>query len=289
MSEDINPPYFLKDYKIFSRQATKERSHGRGSGGLMTLVKRNVLLSCSVLDVCNLWLFVELKLPDKIVIVGNVYWPPSSNIDFCIESLQDFLTNLTEDYSNNTFIIIMGDFNARVHDLNCLDKYIFYSTALNYNRLSFDSTITRRGRLLIDSMEMNNFILCNGRTRSDSPANYTYIAKQGCSVIDLVWTNENALSEIIDLSTNVIAECSSHLMVTLEIQLGKIEQQAIITNEKSYLQTIKWDESNEFYLYLSLLSNLYFNSDDNKIKHFWKVNNGFNRKAVHYNELGVQD
>lgn len=63
---------------------------------------------------------------------------------------------------NNASFVIMGDFNARLGNLNCLDKELFYSTNMFTNRYSLHPKITTRGKMLIEVMEQNKLILCNG-------------------------------------------------------------------------------------------------------------------------------
>lgn len=47
--------------------------------------------------------------------------------------------------------------------------------------------LNTRGRTLVKFMEISDFILLNGRSSGDTPANYTFVGPQDFSVIDLVW------------------------------------------------------------------------------------------------------
>lgn len=46
LTNEFKVPKYLRDFDIFSTCATKEKSTGRGSGGLITCVKKNIFLSC---------------------------------------------------------------------------------------------------------------------------------------------------------------------------------------------------------------------------------------------------
>ncbi|XP_043483555.1 uncharacterized protein LOC122512016 [Leptopilina heterotoma] len=62
-------------------------------------------------------------------------------------------------------------------------------------RLSSDITYNGKGKKLVYNLEASDLILLNGRTISDTPANYfTSLGPQGASVIDLVWSSSGALA-----------------------------------------------------------------------------------------------
>ena len=67
---------------------------------------------------------------------------------------------------------------------------------------------------------------------NDTPAQYTNITTQGCSVIDLVWVNDRALDLVVDLKVSDTPTQSSHLPVILTLQvpeyLPRREEKSII-------------------------------------------------------------
>lgn len=76
---------------------------------------------------------------------------------------------------------------------------------------------------IANNFENNDFILLNGRTRSDSPAKYTYKVqgttyKVGTSVIDLIWYSVGALPLVTGLKVNHIATSSDHFPVSLYLE-----------------------------------------------------------------------
>lgn len=260
-SPNVYLPKFLCDYDIFSSCAVREKSRGRASGGLVTLVRKRKSIQAKILDSSNLWLFITVTIGEEKFIIGNVYLPPSVSDDFCIESLGDFLINLMENKPENVKLILTGDFNARIGNFNNMtDFYMSDFSFLNSNRSSNDQIVNKRGRMLVELMEENNLLVCNGRTISDTPASYTFIAEQGCSTIDLIWIGEGVIRSVRDMFTRVIVE-GAHLIITLEIVSNQLVYEPNL-DLKNDVTIIKYDENKiiDFYNTLSLSQNLYFNS-----------------------------
>ena len=72
--------------------------------------------------------------------------------------------------------------------------------------------------MLVEFMEDMGFNVMNGRTNSDSPAQFTYIGGRGCSVIDLIWVNNIALNKIEDLRVYASPVHSDHFPVILSLK-----------------------------------------------------------------------
>lgn len=68
-------------------------------------------------------------------------------------------------------------------------------------------------------MESCNLVLLNGRSKSDSPADFTFVGAQGHSVIDLVWFSLNGLPLCGDFRVLDLPTLSDHLPVLLEINI----------------------------------------------------------------------
>lgn len=128
------------------------------------------------------------------IIPGTIYLPPSSDFNTEMNDINGIINSIKLMYPT-TAIIIGGDFNARVSNLSQLDENItFGNPYVTPHRNSFDPEPINMGKKVNELMECINFILLNGRTTNDSPAQYTLIFPRGSSVIDLVWTNLNGLS-----------------------------------------------------------------------------------------------
>lgn len=98
-------------------------------------------------------------------------------------------------------MIVLGDFDARICNLNQGDKQQFNNVPLNHLRSSLDEIENKNGKTLVDIMEKEGLFAINGRTISDSPANYTFIGPIGKSIIDLAWANLIGHELIMDLTT----------------------------------------------------------------------------------------
>uniref|UniRef100_T1I8Q2 Endonuclease/exonuclease/phosphatase domain-containing protein n=1 Tax=Rhodnius prolixus TaxID=13249 RepID=T1I8Q2_RHOPR len=66
-------------------------------------------------------------------------------------------------------------------------------------------------------MELNSFVLVNGRTLRDTPSQFTYVSPQGQSVVDLVWIDSLHLAEVRDLEVLDIVSGSDHFPVIVSL------------------------------------------------------------------------
>lgn len=87
---DENPrlPLFLEDYQPLWSRARKEvlGSRGRGSGGLLTLIKRGI--NFETISVCDLWCCVKVVLSDIDLFILSIYFNQKANITVALDSLQ---------------------------------------------------------------------------------------------------------------------------------------------------------------------------------------------------------
>uniref|UniRef100_T1HY86 Endo/exonuclease/phosphatase domain-containing protein n=1 Tax=Rhodnius prolixus TaxID=13249 RepID=T1HY86_RHOPR len=148
------------------KNANKPSGKGRPSGGLMICLKK-----------------------------GIVYWQPGSLHDSIIDSFSFDLFNIYSEYEN-CYVIIGGDYNSRIGNLNSLDNDIFINSNLSGFRSSLDDVINKRGVKLVELMESYGMICCNGRSRRDNKGSYTYMGNQGMSVIDYVWISASCLNNV---------------------------------------------------------------------------------------------
>lgn len=152
-------------------------------------------------------------------IIGLVYFSPKIDLDIEIKNFNEVLRNVTSEYPNIP-IIIGSDFNARMGDLNQLPEELsLYNSLIQIDRQSLDTTINRNGKLLCECMEENDLILLNGRSKNDSPAQFTYVSNLGTSVIDLVWCNFSCIEKINNFRVTSIPTRSDHLPVMLTLKL----------------------------------------------------------------------
>uniref|UniRef100_T1HUH7 Endonuclease/exonuclease/phosphatase domain-containing protein n=2 Tax=Rhodnius prolixus TaxID=13249 RepID=T1HUH7_RHOPR len=159
----------------------------------------------------------------------------------------------------------MGDFNARVGNLDYSDEQVFFETKLEWPRFSYDNNLNKRGTLLLEMMDSLNFEVCNGRTKSDRPAHFTYISTVGKSLIDMVWVNDSALKLINDLEVIDCFDYSQHkaLYLKLDVPSASVILSGISVHYKDY-SMIKWDPNkvDHFKYCLQAYDNIYYNSSD---------------------------
>lgn len=181
------------------------------------------------------------------MILGLVYFPPNLNIEAPLAEISDIISVTNSAYKDIP-IIIGGDFNCRVGELNnLLDLQYDNLSRLSLIRSSLDTFSNPRGQKLNDLMESNNFLLLNGRTPGDTPANYTYLSKNGASVIDLVWINITHTDLVYDYHVALRPTQSDHFptVLTLNTPVQKIKEQSIVkpllrknSQEENYIKTL---------------------------------------------------
>lgn len=137
-----------------------------------------------IIDVSNLWIFVFIELENVKLILGKVYLKPDLKDTHCTNSLSEIIQTVNDTYINVP-IIVLGDFNARIGNLNQFEDTLFESTKLYGHRSSLDRIVNARGTLLNEIMEEHGFITLNGRSTSDNPAQYTFLSSLGKSTICL--------------------------------------------------------------------------------------------------------
>lgn len=221
VSDLVIPLFFHKKYRAVSRSATKEKSRGRGSGGLAIFY--NEKYTADILDTSPWWLnclFTTRHYHCSKFIVCFVYFNPSCNIEDILELFQVSLNEILENYNQHP-IILLGDFNSRVGEIASSPSELLENTNFYPTMLSRDKTVTARGRTLLEFMASNNFSLINGSVATDRPANFTFISPRGCSLIDLAFCNNTNLNYIDDLTVLEYVTPSDHLPVRLRIQQNK--------------------------------------------------------------------
>lgn len=151
------------------------------------------------------------------IISASVYFPPSCDLPMLLEDLRVSIQDLSLNHRHDIFIIA-GDFNSRLSILGQLDPNIVIGTSLQEVRTSADQITNHRGRLLDEFMDSNGFILLNGRSRGDSPAQFTFANSNGQSTVDLIWVNSLSLHLIEDMWVDNIWSSSDHFPITVEIR-----------------------------------------------------------------------
>lgn len=266
LNEDLVIPSFLNDYKPFCCKAVKTSLTGRASGGILICIHNTLANRVTKLDSNRYWIFLKIEIALISVIVGCIYIPPSCEMESCLDDLDLTVSSITSRFPNHC-IILCGDYNAHVGNLNDLEEEFLLNCSLYEKRLVNHTKINRRGKLLVETMESQGFFICNGRSVSDRPGKYTYISSVGKSTIDLVWINEACLPFFGDFKIEVLSELLDHLAcITSFLLPSRDATQVRIENSISdNFSYIKWDieKVEDFKLSLSSCNRIYFNSENN--------------------------
>lgn len=245
--EKPSTPKYLDEYNMVHSVAVRDKQRGRGSGGLITLIKK--CIEFEVVSISNLWIFIKIRFSQNMtIIIGNVYFKPTYQLEQALESLDLLLKELD---TNNVPIVIGGDFNSRTADANYLDENLAEEYGLLAQRISVDEVLNKRGEQLLSCMEDHGFLLLNGRTNGDVPGQFTYISRVGSSTVDLVWTNLESSLLVSELHVSDTVIVSDHLPIALTLNIPSDVQQN--NSSQSKVTKFKWlpDRIEEFSDYVN--------------------------------------
>lgn len=225
-------------YNCLSVTATRDKTKGRASGGLLMCFDKQ--LEYQLLDSSDHWICSLVKMEGVNVVFILVYFKPSLDIKYVLESLQSLVQCLnTRNYDK---IVIGGDFNCRVgHGGNDYPMELFENTNLFPIRQSEDVTYNHRGSHLLSFMLENSFVLLNGRCASDRPARYTFAGSRGCSTIDLVWVKDTCMSLVSDLAVSDTVTHSYHFQVMLNLIFSRKNRLPSSKVEPTSRPGLRWD------------------------------------------------
>lgn len=164
--------------------------------------------------------------------------------------LQDFNLVLDSVRSNYSCLplFICGDFNCRIANLNILDPNIFSNcVSVSPDRSSLDTFICKKGKILVNFMEGNGLLVCNGRFKADTPAQFTYCGPLGKSVIDLFWCSLNGLQFLTDFEVLHVRTRSDHFPVAASFECNSNDNlNENISNVLSAKLVFEFSKSNEY-------------------------------------------
>lgn len=218
-SDDPRPtslPGNLSNFLSTKSPALRDCSRGRASGGLLSIAEQH--LKPETVEVSPWWIFTKIDCHPVGAIIGSFYFSPSLDLKYLLDLLQEVLNDLVLRFENHIFVL-GGDFNCRVGNLDLAFEEVFEGSQLDVDRSSLDGTSNARGSSLSDFMHSNGLVLINGRSVSDSPAQFTFIGSNGLSVIDLVWISADKLELVNDLYIGTDLVGSDHLPVYLSLAL----------------------------------------------------------------------
>lgn len=215
--------------------ATKSKTFGRASGGLLTLCKNK---SSTIIEITDNWIFNKYQSDHISLIIGSIYLKPDQkNLNSVLHQLQITLNIIFAQASDA--IILGGDFNARIGDPLPEDEKLFEGTTLNSRRNFCDHITNHQGKTLLDFVNSNGFILLNGRTASDELGGFTFRSAMGKSTIDLIWINTLSINLIKDVRIEHIISNSDHLPITVTL-FSNISSTPDISEDTLHTHRLKW-------------------------------------------------
>lgn len=191
---------------------------GRHKGGMiigikkttLVILKKNISSSAVLLELQN------KKTLDEILKVNFAYFSPSKDDNENFEKFADNIQHTTPE-------IIMADCNARIGQLNNCEV----------ERNSKELQCNKRGKYLIKSI--CNYRILNGTSNNDRDGEFTFISKQGCSVVDLCLVSNDFLNKNIEFQIKH-THLSQHAQIF--VTTGKQELQ----HSHTKIPRIKWEQ-----------------------------------------------
>lgn len=190
---------WLENFHLLDSKATQETGRGRPSGGLVLLLSKNIFHSIedSIIDSNYISAVAKDKKNVKWLVMVIYLQPSVNNYKELLELVLSTKNELCMRNKVNN-ILIMGDYNARVGELNnwSEDTWPIQSKKLKCSRMSLDKKFNAKGKILLEIMGGEDLILFNGRTEGDYLGNSTFSNYKGHSVIDLVFVNSDLAEKI---------------------------------------------------------------------------------------------
>ena len=167
----------------------KDRIGTRG-GGLGCLVKRSLNPRVLSSESDNI-LWVEVGNQEKLV-VGVVYMVPQEKSGVNLQTL-DCLEIEVQQWAENSKVVVLGDFNARVGELpNVVCDLEAKEVELRHvQRASVDVRVDTFGRRVMATMNAIGLALVNG---THEKADWTSFQPGGNAVVDFIWVPLELLS-----------------------------------------------------------------------------------------------
>lgn len=130
--------------------------------------------------------------------------------------------------------MIIGDLNART---GVNEGYISYKNTV---RKSEDVMVNNEGNKVLDLCNSYGLSIVNGCTMSDIDGNYTFIGRQGCSVIDYCLIGIEWENNVTDLKVD-LQDYSDHLPLIVDVNFKISNGNAEANSEQKLKPKITWN------------------------------------------------
>ena len=159
---------------------------------------------------------------EKDIFLCAIYIPPRNSPYFNIDVFNDLENDIAK-FSNEDYVILSGDFNARTG--SALDHIEEDASVhipgdmpiLKHNlkkRNNYDNQINDRGKTLLDICKTCDLRILNGRTKGDSFGKITYHSPIGISTVDYVIVSHNFMNLIENFIVKQPTIFSDHSQIT---------------------------------------------------------------------------
>ena len=244
----------IKGYKYIGKNRTKINKMGRNPGGICFLI--NNVTAKFVTEIKtkheeSLW--IRVKNDKKIFFNFCVVYqhPVTSKLynEKLYENLEEEINLINEKFKNYE-ICLLGDFNARIGELDTykfMNEYYNLMEGLNRGhteRKSKDKVVNREGEKLLEFCLNNELFIANGNVFDDLKGEYTYVGRNGASVNDYILVS-NSLSKYIECFRITDIVSSNHMLLSMKFRLEVISTVQEIQGKeknKSFRKTIIWRE-----------------------------------------------
>ena len=238
---------FPKGYTfIDNARKNKHKKSKRNSGGILLCYKKYLKDGIVTLDKTSknmIWFKInkEFLNTDKNFIIGGIYNSPinssytKTNNDDIFEKIQSKILT----FSQNDYIVLGGDFNARVGNMHDFieesdNEHAILNLPPNYQidkykkpRSNQDQHINTYGEKLIELAISSKMKILNGRTIGDLMGKYTYIGYNGISTVDYVLGSENLMMQnyIHSFEVGELTGISDHRPIDVTLKFEKLEKE----------------------------------------------------------------
>lgn len=224
----MNFEKYFSGFKLKWISAVRNYKCGRASGGCLFGVKVNSpwYKKAKFLEkdgIVYLYVMVEGKsLYIVPMYINSNNWMNEYN------AVYNFLMSL--DVGD---VMLVGDLNARVGSEQVLLNNSYIKVDFNETRRAKDLILNSRGLQMLELLQNFNMYIVNGVSRSDDKGEFTFVSKQGSSIIDLCCIAGEWLNYVQDFEVCPITY-SEHLPIKIFVDLKKDQE---IQREK-YMQIL---------------------------------------------------
>jgi exonuclease III len=215
----------LQDFSYIFVPAVGECVVGRKSGGIILLFRKSLQNAIKTISTHSNAIWVKLSGAyfgwDKDVFLATVYVPPS-NSKYYSDQFTALEQNIVK-YSNMGIVKLMGDFNARLGNLQDYiiedsDSHIAlppdYTSDSQTYRQSVHTKRNSHGKNLLSLCIATQLRILNGRTTGDTLGNFTYHDSKGSSAIDFFVCSESIQHMVWCMQIQNINYLSRHCQIS---------------------------------------------------------------------------